>query len=234
MNEVNEKIIERVKALLAMAGDTSSPHEASIAAGRARKLMDAHQITLADLKDSTGFGFANVDQEYRFPPAWKDILAVAVAVYNDCKCIKTRKWKSTNNSYTFQLVFQGYESDVQVAVSLYDYLTRTIDRLCQRYIATLSYSRYPAKLGDAYKKAASTEICNRLRIMTKERTEDLQLQMSSGTSLVIFKMKQVEAEFGAAKYTASRLVSRRGHDVEEAKARGRIDGRSVQIHQQVQ
>lgn len=233
MNEANEKILERVRTLLAMAGDTSSPHEASIAAGRARKLMDQHQIDLADLKESNGFGFANVDQEYRFPPKWKDILAVAVAQYNDCKVIKTRKWKSTNNSYTFQLVFQGYESDIQVAVALYDYLTATVDRLCQKYIATLGYDRYPAKIGDAYKKAASTELCNRLRVMTKERTEDMQLQMSTGMSLVIFKMQQVEAEFGKAKYCAVALKSRSGGDVWDAQARGRADAKNVAIHQQV-
>ncbi len=58
MNEQNLEIIERVRKLLSMAVDTSSPHEAAIAASRARKLMDKHQIDLADLIDeSTGFGF---------------------------------------------------------------------------------------------------------------------------------------------------------------------------------
>jgi hypothetical protein len=228
----DDKIIERVKALLAMAGDTSSPHEASIAAGRARKLMDAHQIELADLGDkSTGFGFRNVDKEYRFPPAWKDILCVAVAKYNDCKAIKTRKWKSTNNSYTFQLVFQGYESDVEVAIAMYDYLTTTVDRLCGRYISTLGYDRYPAKIGDAYKKAASSELCKRLGDMSKEREADV--KMSDGRSLVLVKMRAVEAEFGVAKYSNVNLRSRSGNEVWAAKSKGREDARNIAINPMV-
>jgi len=228
----DDKIIERVRALLAMAGDTSSPHEASIAAGRARKLMDAHQIELSDLGDkSTGFGFRNVDQEYRFPPKWKDIMAVAVAQFNDCKCIKTRKWKSTNHSYTFQVVFQGYESDVEVAGAMYDYLTKTIDRLCAKYIGSLGYDKYPAKIGDAYKKAASSELCNRLRVMREERQADIKL--SDGRSLVLVKMAAVEAEFGVAKYVDSKLKSRSDHQVWDAQAKGREDAKNIAINRMV-
>ena len=38
------KIMERVRKLLAMAKDATSPHEAAIAARRARSLMDKHQL----------------------------------------------------------------------------------------------------------------------------------------------------------------------------------------------
>jgi hypothetical protein len=228
----DDKIIERVRALLSMAGDASSPHEASIAAGRARKLMDVHQIELADLSDkSTGFGFRNVDQEYRFPPKWKDILVVAIAKYNDCVAIKTRKWKSTNNSYTFQLVFQGYESDVEVASAMYDYLTATVDRLCGKYISTLGYNRYPAKIGDAYKKAASNELCQRLGAMGKEREADV--KMSDGRSLVLVKMHAVEAEFGVAKYSNVSLKSRQDRDVWDAQHQGRQDAKNIAINPMV-
>ena len=41
-NKPDSKILERIRALLAMGGDVSSEHEAAIALKRARSLMDKH------------------------------------------------------------------------------------------------------------------------------------------------------------------------------------------------
>jgi hypothetical protein len=231
MNEANEKVLERIRQLLRMAADTSSPNEAAIAAGRARKLMDQHQVTVEDLKESNGFTFAKVDKVYRFMPIWKDILAVAIAKFNDCKASRSHEWKVESKSYSYRIMFQGYESDVAVATAMYDYLTTTVDRLCQRYIEELGYTKYPAKLGDAYKKAAAQALCDRLRVSQVER-EQL-LLTKTGTSLVVYKMAQVEAEFGAATYKNKVLSSRKGSDVAAAKARGDRDGRSISLAAQV-
>lgn len=226
-----DKIIDRVRKLLRMAADTSSPNEAAIAAGRARKLMDQHQISLDDLRESNGFGFTKVGKDYRFMPVWKAILSVAVAQFNDCKAILSHEWKTSNASYTKRVMFQGFEADVAVAAAMYDYLTSTIDRLCARYIAELGYTKYPAKLGDAYKKAAASELCNRLRKMQAEREQEL--KTSTGTSLVVFKMAQVEAEFGKADYKNTFLVSRRDAETFAAQRRGREDGASISLSTQI-
>lgn len=231
----DDKIIERIKALLAMAGDTASPHEASIAAGRARKLMDAHQVTLADLKDDGGFGFREIDKEYRYMPLYRNWLTLAVAQYNDCISIMTRKYKSTNNSYTFQTVFKGYENDVMCAHAMYDYLADTIDRLCASHIEPMGYTRYPAKIGDAFKKAASGEICARLRTMLKERTESIELRTKGGTSLVLYKMAAVEAEFKTKQTTMVKSFKIRTEDlVVRAREAGRKAGQSMDLHRSVE
>jgi hypothetical protein len=231
----DDKIIERIKALLAMAGDTASPHEASIAAGRARKLMDQHQVQLSDLKDDGGFGFREIDKEYRYMPMYRNWLTVAVATYNDCKSISTRKYKSSNNSYTYQIVFQGYENDVCCAQAMYDYLCDTIDRLCAAYIEPMGYTRYPAKIGDAFKKAASRELCARLKKMTEERAADVALiAHQTGTSLVLFKMAAVEAEFGKAKYVVKKVRSRLDDQTLLAGAAGRKAGAEMQLHREVE
>lgn len=238
MNEANEKILERVRALLAMAADTSSPHEAAIAAGRARKMMDTHQINLDDLKGSNGFGFKNVDKEYRCIPLYRDWLAVAVAKVNDCKCIRSHTYKSTNASYAYQLVFQGYEADVQLAVHMYDYLVGAIDRMCAAYLrpvmAAEGLTRYPAKLGDAFKKSASSELCARLKAMLKERTDELMIKHTPGTSLVIFKMAAVEAEFGEVQYVTKGVARRyHGENVDDARRKGAEAGRSINLDRQI-
>lgn len=237
MNELNDKLIERVRQLLAMAADTSSPAEASIAAGRARKLMDQHQITLEHLKESNGFGFKRAGKSYRFMPKWKDILAVAVGTFNDCKVIAQHEYMTVNKSYSKHIVFQGFEADVACAVFMYEYLCEAVDRMCQTYIAELGYSRYPAVIGDAHKKAASNEICARLRAMTEERKTDLLQNNVPGTSLVLFKMAEVEAEFGKVKYVTKSMTNsrkpNRQDEIAQANVRGRKDGQEVSLNRQV-
>ncbi len=49
MNLEYEKIINRVKKLLALSNDTSSPNEAAIALKRVRSLMDKYQLTHEDI-----------------------------------------------------------------------------------------------------------------------------------------------------------------------------------------
>jgi len=226
------KIIDRIRALLNMAGDAASPHEAAIAAGRARKLMDMHQVSLEDLGDkSTGFAVRAIDKEYRFLPKWKDMLCVAVAKFNDCKAVRTHKWKSINNSYSVQLAIQGYESDVEVGAAMYDYLSSTIDRLCSRYIVSLGYDRYPAKIGDAYKRSAAITLANRLQAMSDERKADIKL--SDGRSLVLVKMAAVEAEFGEAKYTQIKARPIKDQATLDAVSQGREDARKIAINPMV-
>lgn len=231
MNQDIEKILDKIRKLLRMAADTSSPNEAAIAAGQARRLMDKHQVTLDDLRESNGFGFSKVDKAYRFMPVWKNILSVAVAKFNDCKASIAHEWMTTNNSYSKRLMFQGFEADVAVATAMYEYLVEAIDRLCAKYIAELGYTKYPAKLGDAYKKACADTLCQRLAALQKEREEEL--KTSTGTALVVFKMAQIEAEFGKPSYRSTKLASRRDTETFMAQRRGRSDGESISLAPQV-
>jgi hypothetical protein len=229
--EDKAKIIERVQKLLRMAADTSSPNEAAIAAGRARKLMDQHQLQMADLKEESGFGFEKIDKAYRFMPVWKNILSVQVAKFNDCKCSTINEWQTINQSWARRIMFQGYEADVAVGKAMFEYLVLTIDRLCQQYIAPLGYTRYPAKIGDAFKKSATMEVIKRMQAMQVERESEL--LTSAGTSLVLFKMAAVEAEFGKAKYVDKPLTTRRDAETFRAKDAGREAGRGISLNTQI-
>ena len=48
-DEKARKIRERIRKLLAMAGDASSPQEAAIAARRAKALLNEHNLSEADV-----------------------------------------------------------------------------------------------------------------------------------------------------------------------------------------
>ncbi len=128
-------------------------------------------------------------------------------------------------------MFQGFEHDVVIAAAMYDYLSGTIDRLCAAYIRELGYTKYPAKIGDAHKKAASSAVCAKLRELQAEREREF--SNSTGTALVVFKMAQVQAEFGEVEYVNKNLVTRKCAEAYAATRRGDRDGRSINLNTQI-
>lgn len=83
------KVKERIAKLLAMAKDASSPNEAAIAAQRARGLMDKYQLDEYDISEAAPdvFGEQDITRVFAAIPYHMDILAVAVALYNDCQSV---------------------------------------------------------------------------------------------------------------------------------------------------
>jgi len=230
------KVLERISQLLNMANDVSSPAEAAIAARRARALMDKHQVSMAEIADSEPDEFDSIPQgkAYRFMPAWKSILALAVARYNDCKCDLTNEYYAQQKHYRHRPIFKGYRSDVIVAGAMNEYLVQTIDRLCATYIATNhpEYDKYPARIGDAYKKGAASELCDRLYAMLKER--NAAMTTSKGTELMVIKAVAVEAEFGKQRTKTKSLATRDSSDAWAAKRQGREDAKKINLSSQIE
>lgn len=234
--EERAKILERITALLNMANDVSSPAEAAIAAKRARALMDKHQVSMAEIADSEPDEFDSVPQgkAYRFMPQWKDILAVAVATFNDCICTRTNEYYAQQKHYRHRVQFKGYRSDVIVAGAMYEYLLVTIDRLCAEYIKVNhpEFDKYPAKIGDAYKKGMSRELCSRLNAMAEERKAAM--QTSTGTSLMVIKQVAVEAEFGKPQYKNVSMVTRDDASAYRAHRQGKEDAHKINLSNQIE
>ena len=124
---IDDKILARIQALLAMGNDTSSEHEASIAMRRARKLMDKYQLdtttftgVLADDLGSSEYDTGLV----RLKP-WIEQLAIAVADLNDCVISYFRT--SGTGHYTY--IFEGFNQDVSLTKWMLRYLVETCDNL---------------------------------------------------------------------------------------------------------
>ncbi len=234
-NEFN-KIKERVAKLLAMAKDASSPNEAAIAAKRARALMDAHQLTELDVtaSKSDDFGWEDTDKPYRFVPMWKDFLSVAVAKYNDCQA--RQEWVSVpGKHYRYRVQrFYGYKDDVAVAREMYKRLAEAVEFWCKNHMRQKGFTSYIASVGDAYKKAMTSELCSRLAAMTTERDC---IKLATGTSLVLVKAQAVNEQFGEPKYQDRKWNITRGEyaaDAYDAYHAGKTRGQIYDINPQVQ
>jgi len=179
-----EKIIERVRKLMAMAADCSSPNEAAIAAKRARSVMDKYQISLGDIADKSEFGSESASKARSRVPLWEQTLVVDIANLNDCIA-------RYDNAGRF--VFHGFDVDAKVCKFMFFYLTENGKRTCKWFIQT-----NPLGCRNSFKLGYSVAVGEKIKKIIEARKAEL--KTSTGTSLVLVKKSLVENEFGEAKY----------------------------------
>lgn len=208
------KVKERIAKLLAKANNNSNEHEAELAAARARKLMDQHQLDEMDIAasaDESQFAVGLADEAYAYCPEWRQWIATVVAQYNDCQCRNMFvEAKKGNRAPKRVLLWRGFRDDVQLAKQMYYYLCDVIDNATSKHQKALGITRYNARLGTIFKEAMARRIYNRLRDLAAERKAEM--TTSSGTALAIYKENQVSAHFGEVTYTSSK----KDMDFEEA------------------
>jgi Protein of unknown function (DUF2786) len=195
MNDMDNEIIDRIRKLTNMANDASSPAEAAIAAQRVRALLDKYCLDSADLErmlkeESTPMSSEQVDKKYKFMPAWKVMLIVAVGRFNDCQVVREKRKLSKTQDF----MYQGFAVDVISAKNVYEYLSKYVEKECKKFMDEISPGLYLAKPGNAFKFQCSSTICEILNKKAKER-ESLHKNASSDRSLVLRKMDQVRANF---------------------------------------
>lgn len=230
------KIKERIAKLLAMAKDASSPEEAAIAASRARKLMDMHQLDQYDIDQSVQEAVISepATKSYKFMPIWLNTLHVAVAKYNDCFAF--REWTDIENGKS-RSAFRGYDSDVRLAKAMFDYLVETGEAQCKEYMRSIGHgSYYMAKIGDAWKKGYARELVRRLEQLTTER-DAIECSAVTGTSLVVIrgeKIAKLVEMYGEPNYTKKSSKRRTDEDAEQAYQDGVRKGSMAEINKKVE
>tara|TARA_R110000787_G_scaffold256232_2_gene361529 strand:- start:1210 stop:1911 length:702 start_codon:yes stop_codon:yes gene_type:complete len=189
----NSKIMERVRKLLAMAKDATSPNEAAIAARRARSLMDKHQLEEHDIEDistTAQFGKQTWENPNKNIASWKNYLAVQVAKLNDCEV------KGTRVDGNLGVTFQGMAEDVQIAGYMFDYLTTAGEYQYSVFKSAqtgLNRGRYKTQFCDGFSEE--------LRARIKEIIAERKTTTGTGTDLIVLKKQLVDGHFGKVSYT---------------------------------
>lgn len=201
------KIKERIAKLLAMADDSSSPEEAAIAAGRARKLMDKHQLEAWECakKIEEPMAERKATRAYGAVPDYIGVFASIIGEFNDCQSVYGSDIVTRHMDYKFRkstvkgakllgkaIFFRGYETDVQMCCDMFDALMEAASKQCKSYLAPFGFTRYPVKEGTAFKTMFVHAVGQRLREITIKRDQIT----STGTSLIVAKMNAVNAHFG--------------------------------------
>lgn len=209
-NEKVEKILDKVKKLLALAGNNPSEEEAKSAALKAQKLIAEYNLNVTDLGEEA-------DEEplvFRYyetgvDKAWKYDLSMVVARNFRCRVTWIGKRK---------LSFYGFKTDAEVACEVFEFLFKTCEKR-SRYTADNAYRDYGCSKGVYY--SFSTGFVNGI-------SEELNRQC---TALMIVESPKVAegytawAEGHVKKFEVKR---RDRHDFDPAHYKnGKIEGKST-------
>lgn len=228
-----DKIKDRIAKLLAMSKDTSSPNEAAIAMGRARALMDKHQLDEFEIsggKIKAEMGTIAATHFSRGMPTYMQTLSVAVAKYNDCHARYESGWMARDQrdidkpKRGNRIVFIGFKEDAQLAADMYNRLLEAVSRLCKAYMVGRPRS---TNVQLSFKAGAVSTIIARLDAMVMERDS----AKATGHALMIVKRSAVDEHFGETRYKEGKANKKANWD---AMLAGIVQGKTVEINKAVE
>lgn len=126
-----DKVLEKIRKLLALSKDPANENEAALAAVRVQELMTKHDIALGEVEISRSevveLRFDTLTQQ---PHSWMLYLASTVGNAFDCRVYRMRGL----------IVFVGLETDTKVCEHMYDYLVRAVKRFYKVHLEALRRS----------------------------------------------------------------------------------------------
>lgn len=161
-------VIERVKRLLALAGNNPNEHEAASASAMAQKLMEDHNIDMAVLgKSGKGTQGARSDQKQKGGLyGWQRDLWKASAELNMC-VYWSLKGLERGSVYEHRVL--GSQVNVLSTTILAEYLQGTIDRIAQGWAKERGYKSPFVREAIALREGIASRLVERLREQRRQR-----------------------------------------------------------------
>lgn len=124
----NEKIIERVKKLLALA-QSNNANESESAMLKAQEILAKHKLEMKDIeiKDNNNEVIEEQsDFEYTIRSQWKGNLAVVISENFGCDAFVSIK-KKNGRKNKMQLCFIGEQENIEMVKVVYEYALKVCD-----------------------------------------------------------------------------------------------------------
>lgn len=225
MKSENEKILIKIKKLLALA-ESSNVNEAATAAKMASKMMTEYQIEMADvikIELNKGECLSEEDlseQAYSLWPKWMQFLSVHTAQLFDCQIKFERVGRK------MKIIIQGYEADVQMVKWMYDFLYLELKRqVGVAFKNRLDKSVSARDFKGTFLFSAVNVIGDRMEEII-EKNKIKHDQEVAGTSLMVIKKDAIAKRFGTVEYKSSSTFVRN----EEAHSKGTRAGQNVNLN----
>lgn len=177
MTPETERALDRVRKLLALAGNNANEHEAASAAERAQAILAEHNLSIGDLKTKSEDDDIVEDESLvTSSQPWRRPIGTMVA-----RMFFTEYLYAKLELHRDQHSFIGARHNVEVAKMFFTYLHMTVNRLAQEG----ALKREP-KARSAYRtnfrRACSSRLCHRIdaRIEAAKRGE---VKTEAGTNL---------------------------------------------------
>lgn len=253
MDEQQKKrdaIVERIRKLLALAGNNPNEHEAAAAAARAQEMLAEYNVTMEEV------GHAQMhehDPEFEFDDTirtlsrpWRRQLGVMVAMMYFSKYFFTFHYEHVPRSkrkcgYIRHDIhnFVGARHNLMVAKMIYQYLTATIERLA-RLGAQSQLAAHRTSYQTSFQHACAMRLCQRIAVRIADAKAGKLMAPATGTALVVVGLYE-KAEAQAAEYIKKKLgqnlvSDRKGSRIlnEAGFREGRKAGDTISLEQQLQ
>lgn len=214
MDNKREKIIERIKKLMAVAEDRgATEHEAAAAALAAQRLIVQYDVEQWEIHTAEEEPIEEVYASHA-PRRWRWHLARVIAPAFRCKYLETTKsaFHKTNWRNEHLITFYGYKTDATAAAMTFNTLYKIGNRLASRYSRGAAYGTY-----NAYVVGFVAGIASEL----EKQTEALMI-------VVPPKVKEkYEERFNGIKGVDTTLKLGCGWDAHNAESQGFMDGREA-------
>lgn len=210
-----EKIMRRVRKMLAMAEGKANANESATAAAMAERLMRKYQLSQAEVLaqeiDKDAVAEDVVDNGTKTMPRWVDWISVGCARANECE-VRRRG----NGAH----VFYGVAGDSEVAAEMMRYLVKEVNRLARAFPGD-------RRAKGQFRTGAASALQERLLAIAAERKREFE-QTATGTSLVLRKQDVIRQSAGAFRYRSSGR-----HRVYDGYSQGRAAGDRISLNKQI-
>lgn len=203
MTDNREKTFDKIRALLSKTTENGCTEEEHLAAlNKARALMDAYEVTDADLQlaKEEGVIFRKEPPGTKDPHSIKVGLSVGIAKFTDC-----RAWRSTRSDGG-ALVFCGLPADTRFATWLLDHLANFVKaELAAFLMRDLRVGGERRAVINGFVIGATGRISDRLNELCKPAVSVA--PTANNNALVVMKQASIKAKLEEA---GIRLCSGRG------------------------
>ncbi len=129
MPEEKESVLKRIQKLLQMSIENgASENEAMLAADKAQKLLQEHNLSISDLKDDDQVEPMDSEDIEVERDLWKGYIRSATAKLYFCKTYTSHKLDKQYRRVKV-ITFVGRKSNRMVATEMCKYFINTVDRL---------------------------------------------------------------------------------------------------------
>jgi|SRR5690625_918538 len=136
MNRKNDRIIRRVKRLLALAEDKANVHESQLALVNAQEMMVKYGIDPNELDTSKELKevLTKSATDYKRLWWWERSLATVVSDNFRCTWYYNSKKLEGRKQVSRRIIFVGYEEDVELATEMYSLVIEVVKFYSSRFI----------------------------------------------------------------------------------------------------
>lgn len=233
MNTVDQKIIDKLQKLLALAG-SDNEYEAQLAMAKAQALMREHKLSVVDVAMNGSGAYVQsqqIDGSRKSFFRWERLLAANVADAFNGKSVRC-EGRYQKKSY---FVFIAGRTDLIIITDLYQRLHDTVIRMSKEFGKPYKGLKERQEIVSSYQAGFVRTILNRLgKLKVSMAPDDTKNSYGiTGNELMVIKEKAIEQLlqqlFPNARDSKSRAI--RVHS--SAYEQGKADGNNVSLHRSI-